>query len=213
MNDLQARALCEGICRARTIWTYITASIGRCVVLPITIKSENFFLKDNKPSSYHLYFPKANPHSMKTSTVSVLSTALLAGLSSATLEPAKSNSKGVCPTDLKCSAAKVSTAIQAAECSHNTRTSEQETFAVFRTDHQYDSSHGAPYGTCSAYTCTPPTKKQMTDKSSDCWTFFWEGNAGKSEGVGTGCIKSPDNGECGCEDSTGQFIAGSDSCH
>lgn len=88
----------------------------------------------------------------------------------ATLDPCSSNTKGACPTYLGCSAAKVSTAIQAAECSHNTRTSEQQTFAVFTTDHTYDSSHGAPYGTCKAYTCTPPTATQMNN-NTDCWTF------------------------------------------
>lgn len=88
----------------------------------------------------------------------------------ATLDPCTSNTKGACPTYLGCTAAKVSTAIQAAECSHNTRTSTKQTFAVFTTDHQYDSSHGAPYGTCKAYTCTPPTASQMNN-NTDCWTF------------------------------------------
>lgn len=63
---------------------------------------------------------------------------------------------------------------------------------------------------------------------SDYWTFFWSGN-GTSSGVGTGCIKGefvltwkgkgcadkhidPTTGECGCENSDGTFIAGSDSC-
>lgn len=69
-------------------------------------------------------------------------------------------------------ATKVSKAIQAAECSHNTRVSGQQTFAVFETDHQYDSSHGAPYGTCSAYTCESPTSADMK-ADEDCWTFFW----------------------------------------
>jgi hypothetical protein len=51
---------------------------------------------------------------------------------------------------------------------------ETQTFAVFVTDHQYDSAHGAPYGTCKAYTCTAPTASQMTDVDEDCWTFFWK---------------------------------------
>lgn len=95
--------------------------------------------------------------------------------------------------DNKPIAAKTSTAIQAAECSHNTRTSGTstpqslkieyctevwdagtQTFAVFVTDHEYDSSYGAPYGTCSAYTCTAPTDSEMTDDDDDCWTFFWK---------------------------------------
>lgn len=90
----------------------------------------------------------------------------------ATLDPCSSNTKGACPSYLGCSAEKVSTAIQAAECSHNTRVSGTQTFAVFTTDHQYDSNHGAPYGTCKAYTCTPPTTSQMNN-NTDCWTFFW----------------------------------------
>lgn len=104
----------------------------------------------------------------------------------------------------------MSKAIQAAECSHNTRTSGQ-TFAVFVTDHQYDKSHGAPYGTCSAYSCTVPTSAEMTDDDDDCWTFFWD-DSGESEGYGTGCIRSPSTGECGCENSDGTFVEGSDSC-
>ncbi|TVY88190.1 hypothetical protein LAWI1_G007331, partial [Lachnellula willkommii] len=103
----------------------------------------------------------------------ILLTILTASLAAATLDPASSNTEGKCPATYNCSAAKVSTAIQAAECSHNTRTSTAQTFAVFVTDHSYDSSHGAPYGTCSAYTCTAPTAAQMTDVDADCWTFFW----------------------------------------
>ncbi|PYH94084.1 small secreted protein [Aspergillus ellipticus CBS 707.79] len=143
-----------------------------------------------------------------TKFLSVLFTVALAA---ATLDPASSNTKGKCPGTLNCSAAKTSTAIQAAECSHNTRTSETQTFAVFTTDHEYDSSHGAPYGTCKAYTCTAPTDAEMTDSDSDCWTFFWNDN-GESSGVGTGCIRSPTDGTCGCEDSDGTFVAGSSSC-
>ncbi|KAJ9488882.1 hypothetical protein VN97_g4404 [Penicillium thymicola] len=128
----------------------------------------------------------------------------------ATLAPASSNTKGYKPSNLNCSATKVSKAIQAAECSHNTRTSKTQTFAVFETDHQYDSVKGAPYGTCSAYTCTAPTSGEL-EENSDYWIFYW-GSGGKSIGYGTTCIKSPDTGECGCENSDGTFIAGSDSC-
>lgn len=35
---------------------------------------------------------------------------------------------------------------------------------------------------------------------------------GESSGEGAGCIKSPDDGTCGCEDSDGTFVYGSDSC-
>ncbi|KAJ5357868.1 hypothetical protein N7541_005026 [Penicillium brevicompactum] len=128
----------------------------------------------------------------------------------ATLDPASSNSKGYKPSSLNCSAAKVSKAIQAAECSHNTRTSETQTFAVFETDHQYDSNNGAPYGTCSAYTCTAPSSSEL-EEDSDYWVFYWS-DEGKSSGYGTTCIKNPQTGECGCENSDGTFVSGSDSC-
>lgn len=35
---------------------------------------------------------------------------------------------------------------------------------------------------------------------------------GEESGEGAGCIKDPNTGECGCENSDGEFIAGSDSC-
>ncbi|KAH6666219.1 hypothetical protein B0J14DRAFT_620432 [Halenospora varia] len=135
----------------------------------------------------------------------------LGSLSTATLDPCTSNTPNKCPATYNCSATKVSKAIQAAECSHNTRTSSTQTFAVFVTDHQYDSSHGAPYGTCSAYTCISPTTAEMGSTDDDCWTFFWSGT-GEENGVGTNCIEDPETGECGCENSDGTFVAGSDSC-
>jgi hypothetical protein len=114
-------------------------------------------------------------------------------------------------SDLTCPlAAKTSKAIQAAECSHNTRVSGTQTFAVFQTDHQYDSSHGAPYGTCQAYTCTPPSNGTLT-ADEDYWTFYW-GDEGEEEGEGAGCIKSPDDGTCGCENSDGTFVYGGTDC-
>ncbi|KAG2812009.1 hypothetical protein JG687_00009598 [Phytophthora cactorum] len=139
--------------------------------------------------------------------------ALLAApaLVSATLAPCHTNSKGKCPNVYNCQVTKVSTAIQAAECSHNTRTHNKQTFAVFVQDHQYDGNHGYPYGTCSAYTCDVPTKAEMK-KNKDCWTFFWNGN-GTADGVGTGCIRDPNTGKCGCENSNdGKFIAGKTDC-
>ncbi|POS70592.1 hypothetical protein DHEL01_v211015 [Diaporthe helianthi] len=128
----------------------------------------------------------------------------------ATLDPARSHTKGKCPKAPACAPTKVSKAIQAAECSHNTRVAGQQTFAVFETDHKYDKSHGAPYGTCSAYMCAPPTSSQMK-ANGDCWTFFWTGKGEKS-GEGAGCIKSPKDGKCGCENSNGKFIAGASNC-
>ncbi|KAL5000917.1 hypothetical protein BDV10DRAFT_182801 [Aspergillus recurvatus] len=144
----------------------------------------------------------------------IASLAALAALApafvTATLDPASSNTKGYKPSRLNCEAAKVSTAIQAAECSHNTRTSETQTFAVFETDHQYDGNNGYPYGTCSAYTCDPPSSDEL-EADDDYWIFYW-GDEGSESGYGTGCIKDPNTGECGCENSDGTFIAGSDSC-
>ena len=156
----------------------------------------------------------------------------------ATLDPATSHTNGSYPSAPKCArtslpsillaafplpvlldispltplatAIKTSKAIQAAECSHNTRTSAQ-TFAVFTQDHQYDSAHGAPYGTCEAYNCAPGTAMKT---KQDIWTFFWDkaGVKGAESGEGMGCIKSPKDGKCGCENSDGTFIAGGSNC-
>lgn len=89
----------------------------------------------------------------------------------ATLDKCTTNTKGMYPKSPSCSAGKVSTSIQAAECAYNTRVSDQ-TFAVFETDHQYDDVYGAPYGTCSAYSCTAPDDSELTS-GSDYWTFYW----------------------------------------
>ncbi|KAL3437114.1 hypothetical protein BDV09DRAFT_193403 [Aspergillus tetrazonus] len=137
-------------------------------------------------------------------------TAIAPAIVTATLDPASSNTKGYKPISLNCEAAKVSTAIQAAECSHNTRTSETQTFAVFETDHQYDGNNGYPYGTCSAYTCDSPSSDEL-EADDDYWIFYWS-DEGSESGYGTGCIKDPNTGECGCENSDGTFVAGSDSC-
>ncbi|GAB1195907.1 hypothetical protein APSETT444_005172 [Aspergillus pseudonomiae] len=88
------------------------------------------------------------------SAKSLVALVFSASLATATLSPASSNTKGKCPGTLNCD--------------------QTQTFAVFVTDHQYDSSHGAPYGTCKAYTCTAPTDAEMTDSNVDCWTFFWK---------------------------------------
>nr|WBU91836.1 putative small secreted protein [Scleromitrula shiraiana] len=140
----------------------------------------------------------------------ILSIAAFSAVATATLDPATSNTKGYYPKSPSCKPSKVSKAIQAAECAYNTRVSGTQTFAVFETDHQYDRNHGAPYGTCSAYTCTAPTYSQLT-ADTDYWTFYWS-NAGKGSGVGTGCIKDSKTGICGCENSDGSFVPGSSSC-
>ncbi|KAF7937196.1 uncharacterized protein EAE98_001510 [Botrytis deweyae] len=141
---------------------------------------------------------------------SILSIAAFSTLATATLDPATSNTKGYYPKSPACTATKVSKAIQAAECAYNTRVSGTQTFAVFQQDHQYDSAHGAPYGTCSAYKCTAPTKSELT-AGADYWVFYW-GSEGTSKGVGTTCIKSPVDGTCGCENSTGKFVYGGKNC-
>ncbi|KAL9530520.1 hypothetical protein SMMN14_05638 [Sphaerulina musiva] len=125
-----------------------------------------------------------------------------------TLDPAESNSKGMKPVDIDCPPARLSQDIQAAECSHNTRTHEKQTFAVFVIDHDKDKNHGAPYGNCTAYTCDVPTKF-VPDENH--WSFFWN-EEGLEEGHGAGCIKNPRNGKCGCENSDGKFITGADNC-
>ena len=141
----------------------------------------------------------------------LLALALALTLTIATLLPATSNSKGLYPKTPACSPSARSTAIQAAECSHNTRTSTTQTFAVFKTDHQYDDVYGAPYGSCEAYTCPAPTTGEM-DADDDFWTFFW-GDGGESEGEGVGCIRDPGSGECGCESSVdGEFVVGKTDC-
>ncbi|PQE03020.1 small secreted protein [Rutstroemia sp. NJR-2017a BVV2] len=140
----------------------------------------------------------------------ILSIAAFSAIATATLDPATSNTQGKYPKSPSCSASKVSKAIQAAECAYNTRVSGTQTFAVFETDHQYDSVHGAPYGTCSAYKCTAPSDDELTS-DEDYWTFFWSDD-GEESGVGTNCIEDPSTGECGCENSDGTFVVGSSSC-
>lgn len=50
--------------------------------------------------------------------------------------------------------------------------------------------------------------------SADAWTFFWAGAGVKGEqsGDGAGCIKSPNDGTCGCENSDGTFVYGGTNC-
>ncbi|KAH6643787.1 hypothetical protein C7974DRAFT_382221 [Boeremia exigua] len=139
---------------------------------------------------------------------SILTILTIAVAATATLQPASSNTKGKYPSSPGCSVTKTSKAIQAAECSHNTRVSGTQTFAVFTQDHQYDGNYGYPYGTCEAYTCAPGTKMKS---NSDKWTFYWS-DAGEQSGEGAGCIKSPKDGSCGCENSDGTFIYGGKNC-
>ena len=155
---------------------------------------------------------------------SIITLFTLAVVATATLDPATSNTKGKYPSSPSCSGiynyapensysnfytvTKTSKAIQAAECSHNTRVSGTQTFAVFTQDHQYDGNHGYPYGTCEAYTCEPGTAMKS---NSDKWTFFWS-DAGEESGEGAGCIKRPKDGTCVFENSDGTFVYGGSNC-
>ncbi|CAN9281158.1 unnamed protein product [Alternaria alternata] len=140
---------------------------------------------------------------MMFSQYSVATVFMLVTAITATLDPATSNTNGSYPSAPSCSPIKTSKAIQAAECSHNTRTSKQ-TFAVFTQDHQYDGNHGWPYGTCEAYNCAPGSAMKA---KAGTWTFFWDaaGVKGEESGDGAGCIKSPKDSTCGCENSDGTF--------
>ncbi|KAI9645756.1 hypothetical protein NHQ30_005188 [Ciborinia camelliae] len=143
----------------------------------------------------------------------LMSIAAITGLATAILDPATSYTKGYYPAHPGCSAQVVSKAIQAAECSHNTRVNGQQTFAVFKTDNQYATSHGAPYGDCWAYICTAPLNGELTELEGS-WTFFWgPEKLGANTGYGTSCIKSPVDGTCGCERSKdGKFMYASNRC-
>jgi hypothetical protein len=51
----------------------------------------------------------------------------------------------------------------------------------------------------------------VTDE--DYWTFYWgDASIGEEEGEGAGCIRSPDDGVCGCENSDGTFVPGGSDC-
>ncbi|KAH8622499.1 small secreted protein [Alternaria alternata] len=147
---------------------------------------------------------------MMFSQYSVATVFMLVTAITATLDPATSNTNGSYPSAPSCSPIKTSKAIQAAECSHNTRTSKQ-TFAVFTQDHQYDGNHGWPYGTCEAYNCAPGSAMKA---KAGTWTFFWDaaGVKGEESGDGAGCIKSPKDSTCGCENSDGTFVYKGTNC-
>ncbi|QSZ30454.1 hypothetical protein DSL72_000008 [Monilinia vaccinii-corymbosi] len=142
----------------------------------------------------------------------LLSIAALGAVASATLDPATSNTKGYLPGSTGCKPSKTSYAIQAAECSHNTRVAGKQTFAVFKIDHKHDGANGYPYGTCMAYTCTAPPGDSLVP-NPDYWTFFWgKTKIGSDKGFGTTCIQSPVDSTCGCENSDGEFKYGRSDC-
>ena len=51
-------------------------------------------------------------------------------------------------------------------------------------------------------------------QGADYWTFFWDASGvdGNATGDGAGCIKSPKDGTCGCENSDGTFVYGGNDC-
>nr|QRZ04356.1 small secreted protein 1 [Ciboria carunculoides] len=133
-------------------------------------------------------------------------------LASATLDPAISHSTGQYFLHPGCKPATITKGIQAAECGYNTRTHDKQTFAMFTIDHQWDNNHGAPYGTCRAYTCSVPVLSELIP-DPDRTMFFWDDEVKATEGVGTDCIKDPHDGSCGCERSSdGKFFDLKNNC-
>ncbi|KAG8629483.1 hypothetical protein KVT40_003348 [Elsinoe batatas] len=128
---------------------------------------------------------------------------------------AVSNTKGVCYLPgPECKVYKPPDYIQDSECAFNKRTGKlPQTFAVWKHNPKFDKSHGAPYGTCLAYTCSLSSAiKKVNDPG--CWTFFWTSpTAGRQRGPGTDCVRSPINGRCGCQTSDGKFHEGRDDCY
>ncbi|EKG17783.1 small secreted protein [Macrophomina phaseolina MS6] len=107
--------------------------------------------------------------------------------------------------------------IQLAECAKNIRThgSNDQYFAIFVLDESSDhlTSHGAPYGTCFAFSCAlPPNTPFASDPRAV--TLFWQADPdaasnppGYIPGDASNCIKDPNSGACGCEVSgSGNFL-------
>ncbi|KAF2227761.1 hypothetical protein BDZ85DRAFT_175820, partial [Elsinoe ampelina] len=125
-----------------------------------------------------------------------------------------SNTKGVCYIPgPECKVYTPPDYIQDSECAFNKRTHKHDqTFAVWKHNPKFDKSHGAPYGKCVAYTC--PVAADIEKKvDPGCWTFFWTSpTAGKRKGPGTDCVRSPINGNCGCQTSDGMFHEAKTDC-
>ncbi|TDH68398.1 hypothetical protein CCR75_006967 [Bremia lactucae] len=147
---------------------------------------------------------------MRTSVALTLVAAPMIALVFAKLEPCLSVTNMACPTKFNCEATTTNGPIQAAECSRNTRTKAQQTFAIFVVDDKYRTYHGAPYGTCAAYTCKAPTPAELV-KNAKCSTIFWNSD-GEEPGNFYGCIKDPQTGICGCEMSNGLFFPNKTDC-
>ncbi|KAG0147352.1 hypothetical protein CROQUDRAFT_42998 [Cronartium quercuum f. sp. fusiforme G11] len=95
--------------------------------------------------------------------------------------------------------------IQAAECACNTRAGHGQAFAYFEIDATKANNHGAPYGTCYAFTTVPKDAELINDPKYD--VFFWMANRGQS-GTGVGRIKNSRTGVEGYEDSHGGYHDG-----
>lgn len=143
---------------------------------------------------------------MIKASVVALSVMLLVVGCSATLDPATGNAIGKKPTDswIATASAKASPNIQAAECSHNTRISNQK-FAWFKIDPSKVNQNGSTYGTCYASAMAPSENQLETNSGYD--SFFWQ-NSGGQPGTGTGPIRDPNTGQPGYEDNSGKFHLG-----
>ena len=131
---------------------------------------------------------------------------LLGAAVSASRDPATGYSLGKKPTDSWIAKASptASPGIQAAECSHNTRMSNQK-FAWFKIDPSKVNQNGSTYGTCYATTIAPSESQLENNSGYD--VFFWQNSGGRS-GTGTGPIRDPNTGEPGYEDDSGKFHLG-----
>ncbi|PLW10567.1 hypothetical protein PCANC_05963 [Puccinia coronata f. sp. avenae] len=125
---------------------------------------------------------------------------------SATRDPATGHEIGKKPSAawIATASARRSSGIQAAECSHNTRISNQK-FAWFQIDPSKINQHGSTYGTCFASTKAP--SESQLERNSGYDSFFWQ-NSGGQAGTGTGPIRDPNTGKPGWEDNSGKFHLG-----
>ncbi|KAA1127208.1 hypothetical protein PGTUg99_031068 [Puccinia graminis f. sp. tritici] len=151
------------------------------------------------------------------SSVVALCVFLLGAGVSATLDPATGYASGKKPTDswIATASATSSSEIQASECSHNTRMSNQK-FAWFKIDPSKVNQNGSTYGTCYASNTAPDESQLESNSGYD--VFFWQKscvwprkfirNSGGQSGTGTGPIKDPNTGKAGYEDNSGKFHLG-----
>ncbi|KAA1074020.1 hypothetical protein PGTUg99_030975 [Puccinia graminis f. sp. tritici] len=143
---------------------------------------------------------------MLKDSIVVLCLFLLSAGVSATRDPATGHSLGKKPSEkfIATASPTVASGIQASECSHNTRMSNQK-FAWFKIDPSKVNQNGSTYGTCYATTKVPASNQLETNSGFN--SFFWQKSGGQS-GPGTGPIRDPNNGKAGYEDNTGKFHLG-----